>query len=182
MFKSIPIKTGEKYTIYSLSGMATTSRREIIVTDVLETPEYRKSYASDKPSPYGIWRLGAYREHRKRKQYYLDLKMCQSLIIPGWHHSKTDADEYHCFSGNACLNLAGTVDEIKELVGKNINLHFSNYDIILAYPVPHTELPDHDGLMCYPDHPTTHAVVIRTRGNLAARNQLNEEKGSHVCA
>lgn len=171
MIKPIPLTVGAKYTVYSLSGMATTTRREIIITDTLETPEYRPSYASDNPSVYGTWRLGAYREYRKRKAYHLDLQMSKALIIPGWHHLKTDADEYHAFSGNACLNIAGTTQEVRELVDKNINRHFSNHDIILAYPAPHTELPDHDGLLVYPDHPTTHAVILRTRDNLAAREQ-----------
>ena len=182
MIKSIKLTAGEKYTIYSLSGMATTSHREIILTSVLDTPEYRKSYVSDTPSVHGNWRLGTYREFRKRKQYHLDVKADQTLILQGWGHMETDAEAYNCYCGNACLNFAGSVDEVKEMVRLNINLHFSNFDIILAYPKPHSELPDHDGQMVYPDHPTTHAVVQRTRENLEVRNSLSEEKGSHVCA
>lgn len=171
IIKSIPLEAGEKYTVYSLSGMATTSRREVILTSVLEAPEFRKSYVSDTPSAYGNWRLGTYREFRKRKQYHLDVKADQALIIAGWGHLETDADAYHCFCGNACLNLAGTIQEVRNLVEKNINQNFSNFDIILAYPEPHMDLPDHDGLMVYPDHPTTHAVVLRIRENLANRER-----------
>ena len=167
--KPIPLSLGDKYTVYSLSGMATTSRREVTLTSVLEVPEYRKSYVSDTPSAYGNWRLGAYREYRKRKQYHLDIKADQALVIPGWNHLETDADAYHCFCGNACINLAGSVEEVREMVQNNINQNFSNFDILLAYPEPHVDMPDHDGLMVYPEHPTTHAVVIRTRENLAAR-------------
>jgi hypothetical protein len=182
MIKPISIREGEKYTIYGLSGMATTARREVIITDVLDSPEYRKAYVSDQPSVHGTWRIGAYREHRKRKQYHLDFKTDQTLVIPSWDHLLTDADAYHAFCGNACLNLAGSIADVKELVAKNINPHFSNYDILLAYPAPHTELPDHDGLMVYPEYPTTHAVILRTRDNLVARNKLSEQKGSITCA
>jgi len=172
MIKSteIPLILGEKYTIYGLSGIATTSCREIIVTNVLENPEYKKSYMSDKPNPYGNWRFGAYRQFRKRKQYHLDIELAKTLIIPGWNLMKTDADAYHCFVGNACINLAGTVDEIKEFVKLNINKRFGCHDIILSVPKPHLELPDEDGIPVYPDHPTTHAVVQRIRENIKNRD------------
>jgi hypothetical protein len=182
MIKSIPIKEGEKYTVYSLSGMATTSRREIIVTSTLETPEFRKSYTSEQPSVYGNWRLGAYREQRKRKQYHLDIKADRDLILNGWNHLLTDAEAYNCYCGNACLNLAGTVEDVKGVIYRNINNNFSNHDILLAYPEPHVDMPDHDGIMVYPEHPTSHAVILRTRENLATRNKLIEQKGSITCA
>lgn len=178
----ISIENGEKYTIYSLSGMATTSRKEIIITSILPEPTYQKSFVSDKPNPYGTWRYGSYRGYRKRKQYHLDIELAKTLIIPGWHHMKTDVDAYNCFVGNACINLAGSITEIKELVNLNINPRFGCYDIILSLPVPHTELPDHDGIPVYPDHPTTHAVIQRIRENIVKRSLLDEEKASHVCA
>lgn len=162
--------------------MASTRHVEITATDLLDTPQYRKAFVTDTPSVHGTWRLGAYRPNRKRTQYHLDICAGKDLVIPGWGHLQTDSEAYNSFSMNACINFAGTVDEVKQLVDKNINQNFNHYDILLAYPVPQDQLPDHDGQMVYPDHPTTHAVVQRTRENLAARNNLSEEKGSHVCA
>lgn len=182
MIKAINLTSGEKYTIYSLSGMASTRRVEITVTSILDTPEYRKAFVSDTPSVHGNWRLGAYRPNRKRKQYHLDICAGKDLIIPGWGHLQTDSEAYNSFSMNACMNFAGTPEQVRKLVDKNINQHFSNYDILLAYPMPQDQLPDHDGLMVYPDHPTTHAVVQRTRENLDARSNLSEERGGYVCA
>jgi len=182
MIKPIQIAEGEKYTIYSLSGMASTRHVEVTVTSTLDTPEYRKSFVSDEPSIHGTWRLGAYRPRRKRKQYHLDVCPGKDLIIPGWGHLLTDSEAYNSFSMNACMNFAGSTDEVKELVARNINPYFSHYDIILTYPDPQNELPDHDGQMVYPDHPSTHAVILRTRENLAARNMISEEKASHIGA
>lgn len=171
IIQEIPLKAGARYTIYSLSGMATTMRREVTVTLVKDEPEFAKAYVSQTPCLSGTWRFGIHKLKSKRKTCYTSIKPTQDLIIPSWGHLQTDAVAYHCFQGNACLNFAGSVDEVKALIELNINPNFSAFDTVLAFPVPHTELPDHDGLMVYPESETTHAVVIRTRENLATRER-----------
>ena len=54
----------------------------------------------------------------------------------------TDAEEHHSFCGNACLNIATGLARVKNLVKRNINPHFSRYDIVLSFPRPHMEMPD----------------------------------------
>lgn len=167
--QKIPLIEGARYTIYSLSGIASTSRTEITVTMVLDEPQFAKAYVSQTPSPSGTWRLGIHKAKNKRKTYHTSLKPNQDLIIPGWGHLPTDADAYHCFCANACLNLAGSIEDVKTLVEKNINPNFTAYDTVLALPTPHTQLPDHDGLMVFPEYPTNHAVISRMRENLKNR-------------
>jgi len=172
IIKPIPIQAGARYTIYSLSGMASTSRTEITVSMTYKDPIFAKAYVSQPPSPSGTWRLGIHKIKSKRKTYYTSLRPNQDLIIPGWGHLETDADAYHCFCANACFNLAGSLEEVKALVEKNINPNFSAYDTVLAIPVPHTQLPDHDGLLVYPEHPTNHAVIARMRENVKNREEI----------
>ena len=172
IIKPIPIQAGARYTIYSLSGMATTSRTEITVPMVYEDPVFAKAYVSQRPSASGTWRFGIHKAKNKRKTYHTSLKPTQDLVIPGWGHLQTDADAYNCFVGNACLNLAGGIEEVKALVDLNLNPNFSAYDTVLALPVPHTELTDHDGLMVFPEHSTNHAVIERMRENLKNRAEV----------
>lgn len=152
--------------------MASTIRAEITVSMVYEDPIFAKAYVRQRPSASGTWRLGIHKLKNKRKTFYTSIKPNQDLIVPGWGHLQTDADAYHCFAGNACLNLAGGIEEVKGLVDLNINPNFTAFDTVLALPVPHTQLPDHDGLLVYPDYPTSHAVIERMRENLRNREEV----------
>lgn len=80
MMKNIPIIDGEKYTLYKISDAAVTQRKEIIVTDVFEHPLYKKRYEYEVKSLSSRWEIGAYREYRKRNQYYLTIRPDRDLI------------------------------------------------------------------------------------------------------
>lgn len=153
MIEEIPIEIGRKYTLYKMSGLASTIRREIVVVGVLDSPERRSC---------GDYRIGTYRELRGRKGYYLQLDPSCDLLIPGWGHQPTDAEAYNAFSGNACVNIAGSVDDVRTLVEQNINGNFRSYDVVLAWPHSHMK---GDGVPVFPDTPTDHAVVARIREN-----------------
>ena len=159
--------------------MATTMRREVTVTLVKDEPEFAKAYVSQTPCLSGSWRFGIHKVKSKRTTCFTSIKPIQDLIIPGWGHLQTDAVAYHCFQGNACLNFAGTVDEVKGLIELNINPNFTAFDTVLALPVPHTQLPDHDGLLVYPEHPTNHAVIERMRENLRNRKRVSHVTEKH---
>ena len=62
------------------------------------------------------------------------------------------------FSGNACLNIHGTVEEVKEIVAQNLNENFRAFDTVMAIDVETDE-----STPVYPDVPTSHAVVLRER-------------------
>ncbi len=163
MIKTIPIKLGQKYTIYSLSGIASTLRKEVVVKHVNWGPIFRPQYQNQVESLAGTWRLGTYKEYRGRKEYHLSICPERDLIIPGWGHLKTDAEEHHSFTGNACLNIAGTVEQVKEIIDKNINENFTAFDTIIAWPKSHTEMPDGEGLLVYPDTDSNHAVIQKMK-------------------
>jgi len=62
------------------------------------------------------------------------------------------------FSGNACLNIHGTVEEVKEIVAQNLNENFRAFDTVMAIDVETDE-----STPVYPEVPTGHAVVLRER-------------------
>ena len=168
MINQIPFKDGEKYTIYTISEtMATTQRKEIIVTSLHAEPAHKKRTAYESPSPNGTWVFGAYRQYRKNKHLLFTVRPSQDLVIPGWGHLDSDVGAYGSFCGNACLNLAGSTQQVRELVEKNINLNFSKHDIVLAAPVPWT---DGEYLEVYPEAPTQHGVITQKRAHKEVLN------------
>jgi hypothetical protein len=161
MIKPIPLEVGQKYTIYTISeSLAITQRKEVIVDNLYPAPEFHKRTSYDKPSIGGTWKIGGHRERRGRSVYHLTLRPNQDLVIPGWDHLESDIGAYGTFSGNACLNLAGTPEQVRELVELNINPNFIKHDIILAAPVPWTEA---EYLEVYPDTPTNHGIITQKR-------------------
>jgi hypothetical protein len=161
MIEQIPLKVGQKYTIYTISEMmAITQRKEVIVDNLYPEPQHHPRYVNEGKSPTGVWKMGGYREHRGRKVYHLTLRPTQDLVIPGWDHMETDADAYGSFSANACLNIAGSVESVRKLIDLNINSNFNRHDIVLAAPAPWTE---GEYLEVFPESDTTHAVILQKR-------------------
>ena len=63
------------------------------------------------------------------------------------------------FSGNACLNIHGTVEEVRALIGThNLNENFRAFDTVMAIDVETDEATP-----VYPEVPTGHAVVLKER-------------------
>lgn len=164
MIKNIPFQKGEKYTIYTISEMmATTIKREVEVTKLHDDSVFKRRTSYDKPSVLGHWEFGEYHLNGGRKTYCLTVRPTQDVVILGWGHLATDIGEYRSFTGNACINIAGTPDQVRELIEKNINSNFSRFDIILAAPV---SLAEADYLEVYPDTPTSHAKILEKRAKL----------------
>lgn len=157
----IHIETGRHYTTYGVSESAMAVRREIRVVDVLPTPEFRPAYAG---ATKGKWRLGTFKEGRKRTIYYLDIDAAETLIIPGTLHGvPCDHEKWSSFAMSATLNLAATPERIRELVALNINPNFTHHDRIVAYPEPLNHTVGDGGILVYPEAPTSHAVIRRMR-------------------
>lgn len=151
MIEKIPIKIGSKYTLYEMSALASTVRREIVVVGVLDNPERRSC---------GDYRIGVYREIRAQKGYYLQIAPKTDLLIPGWGHLPTDNEAYNAFCGNACVNIAGSVEVVRALVELNINPNFRAHDVVLAWPLSHMK---GDGVPVFPESPTDHVIVEQIR-------------------
>jgi len=140
--------TGSKLTIFEISPwMAMTVKREIEITGELGGKVTFK--------PKG-----------KRKQYYLPTFTESSLVFAGWDLPiKIDSEvekmgTYFMIStsrGNACLNLVGPIETIREYVQtKNLNENFTRFDEVIHID-GEKETP------VFPDVPTHHAVVERIR-------------------
>ena len=61
-------------------------------------------------------------------------------------------------NGNACLNIYGTVEEVKDIVAQNLNENFRAFDAVMAIDVKTDE-----STPVYPEVPTGHAVVLKER-------------------
>ncbi|GAA5127303.1 hypothetical protein GCM10023212_31900 [Luteolibacter yonseiensis] len=160
----IPLEVGKHYTLYSVSETAMTMRREIRTIDVLPEPEFRPAYSG---ALKGKWRVGTFKERRKRTTYHLDVDVAGTLVIPGILHGvPADHKRWSSFAMSATLNLAATPERIREIVAMNVNPNFANYDRIVAYPHPLNPGSGANGILVYPDAPTSHAVILRMRENL----------------
>jgi hypothetical protein len=160
----IPIVIGHRYTIYTVASSALTTRTEIAVLGLMERNEFKPDYPG---SMRGRQRIGTYKRARKQKSYYLDLNVAGTPVIPGWNPGiPCDHEKYHSFTMSATMNLAATPEEVREMVSRNINPNFSEYDRIIAYPAPLDVMNMKTGILVYPDARTDHAVIQQMRESL----------------
>jgi len=110
-----------------------------------------------------------FRIHGQRKMFYLPKFNESALIFEGWDLPiKTDGDisiqgpvfKTSTMRGNACLNLVGDMQLIKEWVqSKNLNENFTRFDEVIHIDGD-KETP------VFPEVPTHHAVVERIRAQV----------------
>lgn len=179
---SIPFVLRQPFTLIAISDvLAHTTKDEIVVKTLLAVPVFRPRYLG---SNTGVWRYGTAVLKGKRKEFHLDVNPASDLVFAGHGTVLVDGDVMssdpaisrmvsHGFSGNACINLAGTVDEIRELITtRNLNPDFRKHDAVLALP-PADEARtwyNHDKAEpVFPEVPTTHAVIRRIRAAREAR-------------
>lgn len=141
---------GSKLTIFSVSSfMATTLKQEVEIV----------SESQDR---------AVFRTQSKRKLFFLPEFNDSTLVFEGWDLPiKTDSDVFskeemfttNLMRGNACLNLVGDIELIREYVQhKNLNENFKRLDVVIQI----------DGAKENPvfwNVPTNHAVVERIRAN-----------------
>lgn len=177
---SIPFVLKSAFTLIGISdSMANTTHDEIIVASLLPVPEFRPRYSN---SSQGSWRYGTFKLKGKRKEFYIDIRTEDTLVFAGHGVVLRDWDlprrtsggggfTVKKFSGNACINLGGTVEFIRQLVTeKNLNPAFKGHELVMAIPplgdgtYGSKNSHDHDdGIPVFPDEPSTHAVVTRLR-------------------
>lgn len=142
-----------------------TIRREIRVIDVLSAPEFRPAYSG---ALNGKWRLGTFKEGRKRTTYHFDVNVAGSLVVPGILHGvPADHERWSSFTMSATLNLAATPERIREVAAMNVNPNFANYDQIITYPQPPNSGSGYNGILVFPEAQTSHAVILHMRKTLA---------------
>jgi len=142
---------GQRLTIFEISSMmAMTHKREIQICGELNGRV-------------------TYRVHGERKMFYLPTFNESALIFEGWDIPiKYDGEittqgayfQTSTSRGNACLNLVGDMQLIKEWVqSKNLNENFTRFDEVIHID-GEKETP------VFPEVPTHHAVVERIRAQV----------------
>jgi hypothetical protein len=115
-------------------------------------------------------RIAVVRQRGKRKEFYLDLA-ADDILLDGWGLPfRTDTEGGGILAGNACYNLIGHPDAIRECIEKKAVVRVTDdakAKIIVAR-TDRTTCSD-DGLaLLYPDIDTHHAVVNRMKDDLGA--------------
>jgi hypothetical protein len=180
--KPIPpnqLRAGMKLTIISISEfMAHTQRSEVTVVSVTEP--IRCGYNDEK------YRCGSFKNRGKRKTYYLDLKD-DTIVFEGWDLPiRTDSEVlpgnaasgcYKSFSGNACFNLCGNPDTIRDYIdNRNLNPIFNPIEKGKVVHCGGLDVKDDgDGTLLYPDVEIRHAVVDRIRASQPPPSPSQEE-------
>ena len=142
---------GQRLTIFEISSMvAMTVKREIQICGEL----------NDKVT---------FRIHGQGKMFYLPKFNESALIFEGWDipikydgEIETQGTYFKTSTsrGNACLNLVGDIQLIKEWVqSKNLNENFTRFDEVIHIDGD-KETP------VFPEVPTHHAVVERIRAQV----------------
>jgi hypothetical protein len=150
------LSVGQRVTLLKIDEcMAMTHRYELEVRRVLE------------PEPVGYegrrQRVAVVRQRGKRKEQYLDLA-ADDILLDGWGLPfKTDTEGNGIWAGNACYNLIGNPEAIRQCIEERAALPVNDAakaKIIVAR-AERTKCND-DGLeLLYPDITTHHAVIAR---------------------
>jgi hypothetical protein len=115
-------------------------------------------------------RLAVVRQRGKRKEFYLDLA-ADDILLDGWGLPfRTDTEGSGVFSGNACYNLIGDPEAIRQCIEGRAVLPVTaaaKAKIIVAR-AQRTTCDDEGLQLLYPDIETHHAVVNRMKDNLAS--------------
>ena len=111
-------------------------------------------------------RVAVVRQRGKRKDFYLDLGG-DDILLDGWELPfRTDTEGDGVMAGNACYNLVGEAEAIRQLIETKAVLPISDdakAKIIVARE-ERTKCDDDGLILLYLDIRTHHAVVNRLKG------------------
>jgi hypothetical protein len=152
---------GQRVTLLKIDEcLAMSHRYELEVRKALE-PEavgYQQRYT----------RIGVVRQRGKRKEFFLDLAT-DDILLEGWDLPfRTDTERSGVWAGNACYNLVGEPEAIRQCIESRALIPISKdaKGKIIVARGERTKCND-DGLeLLYPDIDTHHAVVNRMKSSL----------------
>jgi hypothetical protein len=155
----MPLAVGQRVTLLKIDdAMAMTHRYELDVRSVLE------------PYPVGYLgrqqRVAVVRQRGKRRDFFLDVAT-DDIVLDGWALPfKTDTEGGGVFSGNACFNLVGEPETIRECIEGRAVLPVSDSAKakIIVTRAERTTCTDDGLILLYPDIDTRHAVICRLKG------------------
>jgi hypothetical protein len=152
------LSVGQRVTLLKIDEcLAMTHRYELEVRQLLEPQAV--GYAGRRQ------RVAVVRQRGKRKDFYLDLA-ADNILLDGWGLPfKADTEGGGVMAGNACYNLVGEPEAIRECIETRAVLPVSDdaKSKIIVARGERTRCDD-DGLaLLYPDIDTHHAVVNRMK-------------------
>ena len=152
------LKTGQRVTLLKIDDMMAMSHRyEMEIRSVLDP--LAVGYQGRKQ------RVATIRQRGKRKELYLDLA-ADDILLDGWNVPfRTDTECSGVFSGNACFNLVGDPEVIRQYIEGRAVFPVSEdaKAKILVCRDPRTTCSDEATALLYPDIETHHAVVNRMK-------------------
>ena len=159
----MPLTAGQRVTLLRIDDcMAMTHRFELEVRQTVDPQAV--GYQGSKT------RLAVVRQRGKRKDFYLDLA-ADDILLDGWGLPfRADTEGGGVFSGNACYNLVGDPEAIRQCIEGRAVLPVTaeaKAKIIVAR-TERTTCDDEGLQLLYPEIETHHAVVNRMKDNLAS--------------
>jgi hypothetical protein len=153
---TMSLTQGQRVTLLTIDDMmAMTHRHELEIRQVLE-PEAVGYEGRNQ-------RVAIVRQRGKRKDRYLDLA-ADDILLDGWNVPfRADNEEGHIWAGNACFNLVGDPEAIRQYIETRAALPVTDVAKakIIVGRSARTTCND-DGLeLLYPDIETHHAVINR---------------------
>jgi hypothetical protein len=153
------LTVGQRVTLLKIDDvMAMTHRYELEVRRVLQAEAV--GYEGR------LKRVAVVRQRGKRKDQYLDLAG-DDILLDGWGLPfKTDTEGSGVMSGNACYNLIGDPDIIRQHIETKAALPVSNAakGKIIVARAERSKCNDEGLELLYPDIETHHAVIARFKG------------------
>ena len=120
--RTIPIISGGRYTLYSVSTATTAVRKEIIILSALDAPELHPCHNGTKCVKH---RIGTYTAGHSHSQAHLDIDLHGTLIIPGWDTPVSVG----------MMDSPPSPEELHEILASNVNPHFERYELLAPCPV-----------------------------------------------
>lgn len=139
-------KADGKYTVITINWMAVTVKTEVTCVTG------------------GDLTTATFKEKGKRKQIQFTGKPKSMLVFEGWNIIRVDSDTSR-FSGNACFNLLGTTEEVRQLIEtKNLNQEVEKSKILAIEQTTKTTTQGFEEItvkenLVYPEIDTDHAVI-----------------------
>ncbi|MFL5244099.1 MAG: hypothetical protein ACJ8FY_18500 [Gemmataceae bacterium] len=154
------LSMGQRLTLVKIDDcLAMTHRYELEVRSVLEPQSV--GYEGRRQ------RVAVVRQRGKRKEFYLDLAG-DDILLDGWGLPfSTDTEGSGVMAGNACYNLVGESEVIRQCIECRavVPVSDSAKAKIIVGRAERTTCND-DGLaLLYPEIETHHAVVNRIKGS-----------------
>jgi hypothetical protein len=152
------LSTGQRVTLLKIDdALAMTHRYELEVRAALE------------PQAVGYQgrqqRVAVVRQRGKRRTFYLDVA-ADDILLDGWDQPfRADTECSGVFSGNACYNLVGDPEDIRDCIETLAVIPISESakaKVIVALQA-RIRCDDADLILLYPDIETHHAVINRMK-------------------